>query len=108
MPPRGTREGDQYQGNINSEPVSHSYELIEFISILTRELLLKNLRENVAVVLCVFLLSRKKGTWKLGKNLTFPFPVFYFPKHQKGVDRSQPKFEHYFVLHVNHLFHQLS
>lgn len=51
VPPRVTREGDQYQGNINLEPLSHSYKLIEIISILTRGLLLKSLHEDVAVVL---------------------------------------------------------
>jgi len=47
---------------------------------------------------------------KKTKQQKKPFPLFilYFPKYQKGVDRSQPKFQHCFVLDANHLFHQLS
>lgn len=51
VPPRVIREGAQYQENINSEPLSHSYKLIEIIAILTSGLLLKCLCEDMAVVL---------------------------------------------------------
>lgn len=61
------REGAQYQENINSEPLSHSYKLIEIIVILTSGLLLKSLCGDVAVVLYGYSSQAEKkapGSWE--------------------------------------------